>query len=197
MVRVKFNLLERVKNVLLTPHREWLVIEREFTEPAFLFVRYVAILALIPALAGFIGQSLVGVKVSVGTFREPVAAGVADAAISYLLSFVIVYVVAMAIDLLARSFGGQRNFMQALKVAVYAHTPVWLAGIFLIVPGLRFLAILSLYSGYLVWTGLPPLMRAPRQGVPLYTLTVMIFAVTATILLAAIKSFVFSASRGL
>lgn len=197
MVRVKFNLLERVKNILLTPRTEWPVIEREFTEPAFLFARYVAVLALIPALAGFVGQSLVGVKVSVGTFREPIASGLADAAITYLLSFVVVYVVAMAIDLLARSFGGERNFMHALKLSVYGHTPVWLSGIFLIMPGLRFLSILSLYAAYLVWTGLPVLMRAPRQGAPLYALTVMIFATAATILLAAIKSFVFAASRNI
>jgi hypothetical protein len=196
MVRVKYNLFERVRNILLTPRTEWQLIEREFTEPAFLFVRYVAVLALIPALAGFIGQSLVGVKVTVGTFREPIASGVADAAISYLLSFVIVYIVAIAIDLLAGSFGGERNFMQALKLSVYAHTPVWLAGVFLVMPGLRFLSIVSLYSAYLVWTGLPVLMRAPRRGAGLYAATVMIFAVTTTILLAATKSFVFSASRG-
>jgi len=197
MVRVKFNPLERVRNILLTPRTEWPVIEREFTEPAFLFVRYVAILALVPALAGFIGQSVVGVQVSAGTFREPIVSGVVDAAISYLLSFVIVYVVAMAVDLLARSFGGERNFMQALKLSVYAHTPVWLSGIFLIMPGLRFLAILSLYGGYLVWTGLPVLMRAPRQGTPIYAVTITIFAIITTILLAAIKSLAFSASRGL
>jgi hypothetical protein len=130
MVRVKFNLFERIKDILLTPRSEWPVIEREFTEPAFLFVRYVALLALIPALAGFIGQSLVGVEVSVGTFREPLLTGLTNAAISYLLSFLIVYVVAIAIDLLAQSFGGERNFMHALKLSVYAHTPVWLAGIF-------------------------------------------------------------------
>lgn len=197
MVRVKFNLFERVKKILLTPRTEWPVIEREFTEPAFLFVRYVAILALIPALAGFVGQSLVGVKVSVGTFREPIISGLVNAAISYLLSFLVVYIVAIIIDLLARSFGGQRNFMNSLKLSVYAHTPVWLSGIFLVMPGLRFLAILSLYSGYLLWTGLPSLMRAPRQGAPLYALTVMIFAVVATVVLAVIKSFVFSASRNL
>jgi hypothetical protein len=197
MVRVKFNLLQRIKNILLTSRTEWPVIEREFTEPAFLFVRYVAILALIPALAGFIGQSLVGVKVSVGTFREPIASGAANAAISYLLSFLIVYVVAMMIDLLARFFGGQRNFMHAMKLSVYAHTPVWLAGIFLLMPGLRFLTVLGLYSVYLLWTGATPLMDVPRPRAPLYAIAIMVFAVVATILLAMITSFVFSASRGL
>jgi hypothetical protein len=192
MVRVRLNLFERVKNILTTPRSEWAAIAREFTEPAFLFVRYVAVLALIPALAGFIGQSLVGVKVSVGTFREPILSGLAHAAIGYLLSFVIVYVVAMAIDLLAAPFGGRRNFMNALKLSVYAYTPVWLAGIFLLMPGLRFLTILSLYAGYLLWTGLPVLLDVPRARVPAFVAAILVIAVALTLLLALATSFVFS-----
>jgi hypothetical protein len=192
MVRVRLNLPERVKNILMTPRSEWAAVAREFTEPAFLFVRYVAVLALVPALAGFIGQSLVGVKVSVGTFREPVLSGLAHAAIGYLLSFVIVYVVALAIDLLAAPFGGRSNFMNALKLSVYAHTPVWLAGIFLLMPGLRFLTILSLYGGYLLWTGLPVLLDVPRARVPAFVAAILAIAVALTLLLALATSFVFS-----
>lgn len=197
MVRVKFNLFERVKNILLAPRKEWPVIEREFTEPAFLFVRYVAILALIPALAGFIGQSLVGVKVSVGTFREPVVSGLANAAISYLLSFVIVYLVAMAIDLVAQSFSGRRNFMHALKLSVYAHTPVWLAGIFLLMPGLRFLTVLGLYSFYLLGTGATPLLDVPRNRAPFFGLAIIVLAFVLVVVLALIKDFVFALPRNL
>lgn len=197
MVRVKFNLFERVKNILLAPRKEWPVIEREFTEPAFLFVRYVAILALIPALAGFIGQSLVGVKVSVGTFREPVVSGLANAAISYLLSFVIVYLVAMAIDLVAQSFSGRRNFMHALKLSVYAHTPVWLAGIFLLMPGLRFLTVLGLYSFYLLGTGATPLLDVPRNRAPFFALAIIVLAFVLVVVLALIKDFVFALPRNL
>jgi hypothetical protein len=197
MVRVKFNVFERIRNILLTPRTEWPVIEREFTEPAFLFVRYVAILAIIPALAGFIGMSLVGVKVSVGTFREPVASGVSNAVISYLLTFMVVYVVAMIIDLLAGFFGGRRHFMNALKLSVYAHTPVWLAGVFLLMPGLRFLTVLGLYSVHLLWTGLPVLMDVPRNRAPFYALAIIVLAFIVIVLLALIKDFVFALPRAL
>jgi hypothetical protein len=197
MVRVKFNLFERIKRIILTPRTEWPVIEREFTEPAFLFVRYVAILALIPALAGFVGQSLVGVTVSVGTFREPLLSGLVNAAISYLLSFVVVYVVAMIINLLVRSFGGQRNFMHALKLSVYGHTPVWLAGIFLIMPGLRFLTALGFYSVYLLATGAPALMDVPRRAAPYFALAVVAIAFVAIIALALTKDFIFALPRKL
>src|SRR5262249_30178358 len=54
------QLVERVKAIVLTPQTEWPIIAREPGDTAGLFTRYVAILALIPALAGFIGTSLIG-----------------------------------------------------------------------------------------------------------------------------------------
>ena len=74
-----------------------------------------------------------------------------------------VYIIASVIDLLAPRFGGQKNFANALKLSVYSHTPLWLAGIFLLIPGLNFLLILGLYGLYLLWTGLPLLMRVPDE----------------------------------
>ena len=48
-----------------------------------------------------------------------------------------------------------------MKVAVYAPTAAWVAGIFTSVPPLAFLAFLALYSLYLLHTGLAALMKPP------------------------------------
>ncbi len=80
------KLIERVKAILLTPATEWQVIAREGGEPSDLFTHYVAILALIPALARFIGTSLIG-------GYTPVIFGLIGAVFSYVLSFAVVYVV--------------------------------------------------------------------------------------------------------
>jgi hypothetical protein len=153
-------------------------------------VKYDAILALIPAIAGFIGLSLVGVKVPVGTFRVPIGAGLVNAVISYLFAFVLVYIVALAVDLLAPYFHGQKNFTSALKLSVYSFTPVWLAGIFLLIPGLRFLTILGLYALYLMGSGLPVLMRTPRDGTMAYTALVAVVAIIVALGLGSIQSVV-------
>ena len=120
-----------------------------------LFGSYVAILAAIPALARFIGNSLIG-------GYDPVLSGLLRTVIAYAATFTVVYVIAGVIDLLARQFETQKNFPGALKLSIYSHTPVWLAGIFLLVPGLNFLMLLGLYGSYLLWLGLPPLMGVPR-----------------------------------
>ena len=168
------QLIERVKAILLTPQTEWPEIAREPGEASVLFTRYVAILAIIPALAGFIGMSLVGSYV-------PFFRGLTSALFGYVLTFVLVYVVALIVDALAPTFDAQKNFPNALKLTVYSFTPFWLAGIFLLVPGLSFLRILGLYGIYLAWLGLPPLLLAPRDKALPYTATTVVCAVILVI----------------
>jgi hypothetical protein len=178
------NLIARVKNIMLSPDAEWRVIAHESGDATYLFTRYVAILALIPAVCGFIGASIIGVSVSVGTFRVPLLPGLINLALGYIFAFVIVYATALIIDALAPSFRSQRNFPNALKLSVYSFTPVWLAGIFILIPGLRFLSILGLYGLYLLWTGMAPMMGTPREKSLFYAFSVVIAAIVVTIVLA-------------
>jgi hypothetical protein len=178
------DLIDRVKAILLTPQSEWRVIERESGDPAVLFPQYVAILAAIPAVARFIGTSLIG-------WYTPILSGLMSAIVSYLLAFVVVYVLALIINALAPTFGAQQNFPNALKLAVYSYTPAWLAGIFLLIPGLSFLTILGLYGVYLLWIGVPPLMHAPSDKALPYTAAVVVCAVVLALLIGAIQVFLF------
>ena len=182
------QLVDRVKAILLTPQTEWAVIERESGDVTVLFTQYVAILALIPALARFIGSSLIG-------GYTPIFFGLIGAIFGYVLTFVVVYVVALIIDGLAPSFGAQKNFPNALKLSVYSHTPVWVAGIFLLIPGLSFLTVLGLYGLYLLWLGLPPLMRAPREKALGYAAAVVVCALVLAIVLGAIQIALFAGTR--
>jgi len=183
------NLIERAKAIILSPATEWPVIERESGEPAYLFMNYVAIVALIPAIAGFIGTSIIGVSVPViGTVRVPFFTGLFSAIFGYVLTFVVVYVVGLIVDLLAPTFAGQKNSANALKLAVYSFTPAWLAGIFQIIPGLAFLSILGLYGIYLLWLGLPILMKAPKEKAQVYTIAVVVCAIVVQIVAVAIVS---------
>ncbi|HVX92216.1 MAG TPA: Yip1 family protein [Xanthobacteraceae bacterium] len=186
------NVVERVKSILLTPQTEWRAIEREPGDPAFLFTNYVAILAAIPAVARFIGLSIIGVSAPiVGTVRLSVGSGLAHAIVEYLLTFVVVYVMAMIIDMLAPTFAGKKNFDNALKLAVYSYTPGWLAGIFLLIPGLRILTLLGFYGIYLLWKGLPVLMKSPKDKNGVYLLAVIGCAIVLAIVVSAIISIVF------
>jgi hypothetical protein len=192
------DLVARVKAILLTPQSEWPVIEREPGDAPYLFTNYVAILAAIPPLAGFIGGSLIGFSVAgVGTVRLGFFSGLIHAIVGYLLTFVAVYVVALIIDALAPTFGAQKNFDNALRISAYYPTPYWLAGIFSLVPRLSFLAILGLYGIYLLYLGLPALMKAPADKAVAYTAAVIVCSIGVMIVIALILGTLFGFSAGL
>ncbi|HUP29645.1 MAG TPA: Yip1 family protein [Usitatibacter sp.] len=185
------NLVERAKNIILKPKQEWPVIAAEPHTVQGLYTQYVMILAAIPAVAAFIGFSVLGMGGLGTSYRMPMGAGVAHMVVSYVLSLGMVYVLALIIDGLAPTFGGQKNFMQAFKVAAFSPTASWIAGIFYIVPALGILAVIGgLYSLYLLYTGLAPLMKAPEEKSIAYTVVVIIAAIVLTVVIAALSALV-------
>ena len=76
----KDQLIARVKNILLTPKTEWPVIAAEPDTTAGLFTRYILILSLILAVAGFLKSSLIGISMPMmGTVRVGIGSGLTAA----------------------------------------------------------------------------------------------------------------------
>ncbi len=182
------NLVERAKNILASPRTEWDVIAAEATPSAQLVTGYVLPLAAIAALAGFIGMALIGATVPMmGTMRVGVAWGLASAIYNVIMAVVMCYVLAFIIDALAPTFGGTKSMAQALKVAVYAYTPVWVASIVTILPMLGFVVLFAaLYAIYLLYLGLPRVMRAPQDKAAGYTAVVVIAAIVLGVVIGLI-----------
>jgi len=166
------DLVSRVKNILIDPQNEWRVIDAEPDTPAGIVKSYVALLAAVPVVCGFIGASIIGI----GPYRTGIFVGLIAAIISYGLTLLGVYVVAFLIDALAPTFGGAKDFTRAFKVAAYAPTAIWVAGVFSLLPVLSALTILGLYSLYLFYLGLPVLMRTPPEKAIGYVLAVIVCA---------------------
>lgn len=183
------NLIERAKSILLQPKDTWVTIEAEATDVATLFTRYAMVLAAIPAVCGFIGMSLIGVGGFGVTLRIPLVSGLVNMVVSYVLSLAGVFALGLIIDALAPTFGGRKNQLQALKVAVYASTAAMLGGVFSLLPALAMLGVLAaLYSIYLLYTGLPVLMKsAPEKSVG-YTVVVILAAIVMGVVIGAVSA---------
>jgi hypothetical protein len=185
-------LVDRVKAILLTPQKEWPVIEAESATTASLYTGYIIPLAAIPAIAGFVGMCFFGFRVLGVSIRVPIGTGLTTMIVNYVLTLAGCFVLALIIDALAPSFGGQKNQIQALKLAAYSSTASWLAGIFMIIPALGILAIVGVYSLYLLYLGMPVLMKsAPDKSLP-YTVVVIL----AAIILYAVIGVVVAQVRG-
>lgn len=182
------GLVDRVKNILLTPRTEWDVIAAEATPTPQLVTGYVLPLAALAAIAGFIGTALLGrmFGVSFGILYSLVML-----VFSLVMAVVMVFVVGFIIEALAPSFGGQKNHAQALKVAAYAYTPVWIASLVTVIPLLGILVLLgAIYAVYLLYLALPRLMGAPQDKAAGYTAVVVIIAIVASVIIGAIGTLV-------
>jgi hypothetical protein len=170
----------RAKSMILTPRTEWAVVAAEPETVGGLYSGYIIILAAIPAIIRFLSSTLIGVSVPLlGSFRIPFAAGLTSAVVTYVLSLVWIYVVALIVDALAPSFGGEKNRVQALKAVTYSSTAYWVASIISIIPGLGLLAALAggVYSIYLLNMGLPFTMKGPPEKAIGYTAVTIIVAI--------------------
>jgi len=164
------NLVERAKNIVLSPKSEWPVIAVEPADPGGIIAGYVVPLALIPALATVLGVGLLGAG-PIASFGIGVAMGV----VSLITSILGVLIGAFVVDVLAPTFGSEKDFGKSLQLVAYSWTPAWLAGILQIVPALGILAaIAGLYGVYLIYLGLPVIKKTPQDKLVVYLIVVLV-----------------------
>ena len=174
------NVVARVKSILLTPRSEWPLIAAEPQTVGGLYAGYIVILAAIPAAVHFLSYSVIGVSVPfLGSYRVGITSAVTTAVVSYVLSLVGIYILALIVDALAPTFGGEKNQVQALKVVAYSYTASWIASIIGIIPGLGLLAALAgaIYGIYLLNMGLPFAMKCPQDRAAGYTAVTVVVAI--------------------
>ncbi len=178
-------LIERVKNILMTPKTEWPVIDSEPATIGGIYKNYVMILAAIPPVCMLIGLLLFGMPY----FAFPMGYIIAQAVLSYIMALAGCYVLALIIDALAPSFGGTKDMVKAFKVAAYSSTAAWVVGIFYLLPFLAILGIVGgLYSLYLLFLGLPVLMKTPADKSVVYTVAVIVAAIVIYLVIGMITS---------
>ncbi len=183
------NIVERAKAILLSPRTEWPVIEAEPSSVAQIYREYLVYLAAIPAIAGLIrgtiiGYSFMGASVRVGFF-----AGLSGAILGFVLTLAMIYVLSLIVDALAPTFKGQKNPLAAFKLVAFAATAGLVAGIGELIPGLGLLSILgALYTIYLIWVGIPVLMKCPPEKALPYTAVTIVCGIIAGFIVGAVTS---------
>jgi len=183
------NLVERVQAILLRPKQTWPVIAAEPTDVATIYRRYLVILAAIQALASFIGWTLVGGGMMGVSFKLPIVTGFVQTVVNFILALVSTYVLALIVNTLAPTFGGSKDFVAAFKLVAYASTAAFLGGIFNLLPALAWLGLIAAcYSLYLIYTGLPVLMRCLPGKAGAYTAVLVVCMIVIAIVFAGVSS---------
>src|SRR6202020_1992040 len=108
-------LITRVKNILMSPKTEWEIIRTETETPQSLLGKYVIPIALIPAIALFIGYGLIGIDagfVRIGGIRW----GLIMALNSFVTSILSYYICTFVVDALAPSFSSEKNIGRSAQL---------------------------------------------------------------------------------
>lgn len=175
------GLLNRAKALILTPKDEWPMIAASPESIGDIYRSWVLPLAAIGPVAQFIGGTVFGYGAFGFSYKPSLMSALGMAIMSYVLTLIGVYLVALVIDALAPSFGGTKNKVAAFKVAAFGSTAAWVAGIFGIIPALGFLGLLGLYSLYLIFLGLPLLMKSPPEKATGYIIATIVVAFVVSI----------------
>lgn len=168
-------LINRVKGLLVSPKAEWAAIEEENATILSLYRYYILFLAALPPFATFLGGWLFGFsRGPAGVVHPTFLGGFTRAATQYVLSLPALFLVAFVLSSVAPQFDGESDDRRALTLVAYSLTPAWLASLFGLVPGLRWLDILGVYGVWVFHLGLTRMMRCPKENADVFTLIALV-----------------------
>jgi hypothetical protein len=185
-----FNaIIKRVIAIITKPNDEWEVIKNETMTVGDMFTKYAIWLAIIPAVAGFIGNALIGTSVMGFNVKWPISNALTWAIVMYVMQLVGIFVLGFIIDALATTFGAQKDLVSSMKVAVFASTATWVAGILYIIPALGILVMIAaLYSLYLLYLGIKIVKNPPQDKAMGYFIVVLIVDIVVFFLIGFITT---------
>lgn len=183
------NVVDRAKNILITPKSEWAVVDREPFSIGTILTSYILPMLIIGVVATFIGQGLIGRSVGIYGSTASVKAGLVGALLYVILTVITVFIVAAAIDVLAQSFGSEKNWKKSFELAAYSLTAAYVGAIFMLFPALNIIAILcTIYSIYPLYIGIPIMKKTPLDKHVAYLAVVILITIVATILVGLIQA---------
>jgi Yip1 domain len=191
------SLLNRAKNIIANPAKEWDVIALEQPDTGKIITGYVLPLAGAAAVAAFIGYGLIGVNAG---FLK--IAGT-NWGIYYALNMLIgaiagVFVSAFVIDALAPSFGSEKNMGRSVQLVAYAYTPAWVGGLLSIIPSIALIGTLfGLYGLYLLYLGMPKLKKTPEDKRIGYFIVSLVIIIVVYMVIGLIMSRILMPALGL
>lgn len=186
-------ILSRVYGLFQNPKAEWEQIRAEQTTIPSILIGYVAPLAAIPPICGVIGAYVFGMRIGDEVLRPSLDNALVSAVVTWVVSVALVFVLGLIVNVVAENFDADRDELNAQKLAAYSLTPAFLSGVFSLWPPLWWLSLFALAAMvFLLYRGLPILMKAPVERALGYAATVTIAALVAGIVLFALAGCVTS-----
>ena len=185
--------IQHIIGLLSDPTRQWEKIREQYQSGSGNPVGHVLVLALIPAISGYIGTTQVGWRIGVG---EPIRitgdSAMSIAIIYYIALLVGIFSVGWVIHLLGKAYEVQKPLPLCIALAAYTATPLFLIGLMQVYPVLWLNMLMGLpalaYTVYLLYSGLPIMMEIPTERGFLYSSAVLAVGLVALVAMLAMTA---------
>ncbi len=193
--------LEHVWGMFAHPKEEWRSLRESPCSVGHCYAVHVLILAAIPALSGYIGTTQFGWQIGAGDpIRLTSQSALVIAFVYYAAMLVGVYSLGWMIRWMAGTYGANPTIGQAVTLAAYTATPLFLIGLMEIYPILWLNLILGLpalaYTVYLLYTGLPIMMGIPEERGFLFASAVLAVGLVTLVALLALTAVLWGTGLG-
>lgn len=180
------KIISTAKQFILSPKSEWEVVKSDKDTAHQHVMKYVLPLALISAVAIFIGVGLIGYRV-LGYRIQSVSGGLAQAIMSLASILIGVYLSGFVIHKLAPTFDTTVSLDKAVKLVGFSYTAILLAGILNIFPPLAFLTFLGgLYSLYILYIGFKPMTNVSDEKSTSYFIVSLLVIVGVYVIIGVV-----------
>ena len=173
------HIINRVKNIIVSPAEEWETIKGEVTSNKELIVNYALPLIVLGGISKFIG--------SIAYFSIGYSA--LTAIVGLIVPVIGIVIASYIINELAQSFNSRKDLNRAFKLVTYANTPALVAAIVANLSVLLAIAgLFGLYGIYLFWIGISKMMETPEEKKLIYVIVAAIIIIVVNIVLGLIIS---------
>ena len=154
--------------LLTHPDQEWEAIRKDSQSIGRLYLGHIILLALIPAAASFYGTTQVGWQIGDGqVIRLTSGSALQLCTLFYAAMLAGVYIIGRFIDFFAATYEAKNENPKGVTLAAYTATPMFLLGFIAAYPNIWVNMLVGLiaaaYSVYLLYEGLPILMKIPEE----------------------------------
>lgn len=163
---------------LIHPIEQWKKVSNAPADEFDLAVLYPVICALIPAVAWYYGSTQVGWTMSTGNIVKLTEASAFKICIAFYLAMITsILAIGYSIFWMSKTYGAETSIAKGIAISGFTATPLFIAGFLGFHPvlwlDLVFGTLASSWSIFLLFLGVPIVMRIPKEQGFLYSSAIL------------------------
>lgn len=171
-------LLQRAKNIIITPQKELLKIGNNIEDKKTTITQYALPLIIAVCVAKFIGTFFIG------EYSMNLPFALTSSLIFFAVQYINLYIAIYLINEIFKTFKINTTLDKTASLIIYSSTPSWVLSIIIgVIPVLGKLSFLAIYSFFIFWIGLSAILKIQEdKKVNVAIISILLMLVSETII---------------